>query len=78
VVGTLEVAWIIAGPPPLARQLADFATLWVAAIGLRLGVTIVWLEGFFATPTQPFSDALHDPVPPGHHLTSGKNREEKD
>ena len=64
-VGALEVSGIITRPPSLTRRLAGFATLRAAAIGLRLGVAIVWPEKLFATPTQPFSDALHDPVPPG-------------
>ena len=88
-VRALEVAGIIAGPPPLTRSLAGFAALRIAAIGLRLGVTIVWLEGLFAPPTQPFSDALHDPVPPGQSsniekkqgrkgLKAGKKRKKRD
>jgi hypothetical protein len=68
---------IIAGPPPLARCLAGFATLRVAAISLRLGVTIVWPEELFATPTQPFSDALHDPVPPGQSSNIRKKQGRK-
>jgi len=61
----------------LARRLAGFATLRAAAIGLRLGVTIVWLKGLFATPTQPFSDALHDPVPPGQSSNIWKKQGRK-
>ena len=76
-VGALEVAGITAGPPSLARSLAGFTTRRVAAIGLRLGVTIVWLEGLFATPTQPFSDALHDPVPPGQSSNIEKKQGRK-
>jgi len=76
-VGALEVAGITAGPAPLARRLAGFATLWAATISLRLGVTIVWLEELFATPTQPFSDALHDPVPPGQSSNIKKKQGRK-
>jgi hypothetical protein len=76
-VRTLEIAGIIAGPPSLTRRLAGFATLRAAAIGLRLGVAIVWPEKLFATPTQPFSDALHDPVPPGQSSNIKKKQGRK-
>jgi hypothetical protein len=64
-VGALEVPGIIVGPKTLARGFARFATFRLAAIGLGPGVAIVREEELFATPAQPFSDALHDPVPPG-------------
>ena len=56
---------IIVGPKTLTRGFARFATFRLAAIGLGPGVAIVREEELFATPAQPFSDALHDPVPPG-------------
>jgi hypothetical protein len=64
-VGALEVPGIIAGPKTLASGFTRLATFRLATIGLGLGVTIVREEELFATPAQPFSDALHDPVPPG-------------
>jgi len=64
-VGALEVPGIIAGPKTLASGFTRLATFRLAAIGLGLGVTIVREEELFAAPAQPFSDALHDPVPPG-------------
>jgi len=63
--GILEVTGIVAGPLTLALGFARFATSRLAAIGLRLGVTVVREEELFATPAQPFFDALHDPAPPG-------------
>jgi hypothetical protein len=64
-VGALEVPGVIVGPKTLTRGFARFATFRLAAIGLGPGVAIVREEELFATPAQPFSDALHDPVPPG-------------
>jgi hypothetical protein len=61
----LEVPGIIVGPKTLTRGFARFATFRLAAIGLGPGVAIVREEELFATAAQPFSDALHDPVPPG-------------
>jgi len=64
-VGAFEVPGIITRPQTLASGFARLATFRLAAITLRLGITIVREEELFATPAQPFSDALHDPVPPG-------------
>jgi len=64
-VGALEVAGIITRPLTLTLGFACLATFQLAAIGLGLGVTIVREEELFATPAQPFSDALHGPEPPG-------------
>jgi len=75
-VGALEVPGIIGGPQTLARGFACLATFRLAAIGLRPGVTIIREEELFATPAQPFSDALHDPVPPGQECNI-RNRQGK-
>jgi hypothetical protein len=62
-VGALEVPGIVAGPPPLTRRFAGFATIRLAAISLRLGVATARVEELFAKPAQTSSDALHDPAP---------------
>jgi hypothetical protein len=72
--GALEVPGIIIGPPALTRGFACLATCRLAAIGLRPGVTIVREEELFTAPAQPFSDALHDPAPPGQECNI-KNRQ---
>jgi hypothetical protein len=64
-VGSLEVTGIVTGPLTLTHGFAGLATFRLAAIGLRLGVTVVREEEIFATPAQPFFDAFHAPAPPG-------------
>jgi len=76
-VGTLEVTGIITGPLPLARGLARLATLRLTAIDLCPGVTVVRGEKLFAAQAQPFSDALHDPVPPGQSSNIKKKQGRK-
>jgi hypothetical protein len=76
-VGALEVTGIVTGPLTLAHGFAGFATLRHAAISLSLGVTVVREEELFATPAQPFSDALHDPVPPGQTSNIKNNQGRK-
>jgi len=76
-VGALEVTGIVTGPLTLAHGFAGFATLRLAAISLSLGVTVVREEELFATPAQPFSDALHDPVPPGQTSNIKSNQGRK-
>jgi hypothetical protein len=76
-VGTLEVTGIVTGPLTLTHGFTGLATLRFAAIGLSLGVTVVRGEELFTTPAQPFSDALHDPVPPGQSSNIKNNQGRK-
>jgi hypothetical protein len=75
--GALEVTRILTGPLALARGLARFATLWLVAIGLCLGVAAVREEENPATPALPFSDAFHDPEPPEQSSDIRTNGERK-
>jgi hypothetical protein len=86
--GVLEVTGIVTGPLTLTDGFAGLTTFRFAAVGLLVNVAVVREKGLLATPTQPFSDALHDPVPPGQSsnimkqqgrkgLTAGRKRKRR-
>ena len=77
-VGTLEVAGILSGPPPLTCDFTRLAALRLAAIGLCLGVAVVREEETFATPAMPFSGAFHTRHLRGNHPTLEPMGKEKD
>jgi hypothetical protein len=80
-VRSLEVIRVFAGPSPLAGRFTGLAAVRLAAVDLRLDVTVIGEEEVFATRTLPFSDAFHDPEPPGQSSnmngSKGRKREKQ-
>jgi hypothetical protein len=78
-VRSLEIIGVFAGPSPLASRFTDLAAVRLAAVNLRLDVTVIGEKEVFATRTLPFSDAFHDPEPPGQSsdMSGSKGRKPK-
>jgi hypothetical protein len=63
---TPEVIGVFLGPSSLARGFTGLAAVWLRAIELGLGVSIIGEEEVLATRALPFSGTFHNPEPPGH------------